>query len=119
MEGVLEGRELAWGTAPRRDDLVPAVGTAVDLGMAGSRTGSGDEVDDQQPRPEQEAAYLWRASCRRLWGLVQGALEACTALHYWTPRGPPQGRSGNRAEDEQDQVSGPNLDTHRDRRSAC
>src|SRR5271166_4372948 len=44
MEGVLEGLELVGRRAARRANLVPKVGSAVNLVTAGSGTGSGNEV---------------------------------------------------------------------------
>ncbi|HME73377.1 MAG TPA: hypothetical protein VKM54_26470 [Myxococcota bacterium] len=65
MEGQLVGRELAGRSAVRRADLVHTLGMAVGLVMAGSWTGSGNEVSEQQLRPEDEAAHLCERRGRR------------------------------------------------------
>jgi hypothetical protein len=49
------------------------------LVMAGSWTGSGNELGEQQLRPEDEAAQLCERRGRRAASLVPGTLEACTA----------------------------------------
>ena len=90
MEGVVEGRELVWRRAARRDDLVPTDGAAVRLITASSWTGSSNDLGEQPLRPENEAAHLREHLVDGLSGLVQGTLEACTAAL----RGSSQGRSG-------------------------
>ncbi len=79
IESVLEGRELAWRRAARKPDPVPTDGAAVGLVMAGSCTGSGNELGGQQPRPEDEALHLCERPSRRAASLVRGTLEARTA----------------------------------------
>ena len=66
---------------------MPTVGAAVGLVMAGSWTGSGNEVGGRQPRPEDEAAHLCEHPARRAASLVRGTLEARTAALSRTPRG--------------------------------
>ena len=79
MEGVLEGRELAWRRAARGADLVPTIGAAVGLVMAGSWTGSGNEVGGRRPRPEDEATQPCERLADGLRGLARAVLEPRSA----------------------------------------
>jgi len=118
MEGVVAGQKLALRRAARRADLVPTVGKAVRLVMAGSWTGSGNELGERHARREDETAHLCRRPARREASLIPGNLEARTTA----VRGPCEGRlrvaREARTEDGHGPVSGLNLDTHRDRRPA-
>jgi|SRR5271157_1895889 len=52
------------------------VGAAAGLVMAGSWTGSGNEVGGPQPLPEDEATPLCRRPTRRAASLVRGTFES-------------------------------------------
>jgi hypothetical protein len=57
--GLLEARELVGRRATRKADLVPTVGAAVRLIVAGSGTGAGTDVREQQPRREDTTVHLF------------------------------------------------------------
>jgi hypothetical protein len=77
--GLLEGTELVGRRAARKADLVPAVGAAVRLIVAGSGTGSGTDVSEQQPRREDTTVHLFQLPSRRAASVVRGTLEARAA----------------------------------------
>jgi hypothetical protein len=54
---------------------VHTVGMTVGLVMAGSWTGPGNEVGEQQPRPGDEAVHGFERLADGLRGLVRGTLE--------------------------------------------
>ena len=81
-------------SALRRADLVPTVGAVVGLVMAGSWTASGNELDEQQLRPEDETVHLCERPANRQRGLVRGTLEAAPR-RFAHPARASQGRSGS------------------------
>jgi hypothetical protein len=90
MEGVLEGWRLACWRAARRADLVCPVGAAAGLGVAGSWTGSGQDVEEQQQRREDDAAHLCERRARRAADWVQGTIERAPRRYARPARGHPR-----------------------------
>ena len=78
MEGQVVGRELTWPRAERWAALVPTVGAAVSLFMAGLWTGSGNEVGEKQSRPEDEAAHTCQPTANEQRAWCRTPLEART-----------------------------------------
>src|SRR5271157_561486 len=107
MEGQVVGRELTRRRAARRADLVPTIGAAVGLVMAGSWTSSGNEVGGQQPRREDETAHPCEHRAGRAASLVRGTLEHAPGRIADPARAVSRVAREARAEDEQGLVSGP------------
>jgi len=75
IDSVLEARELTRQRAACRADLVPTVGAAVGLVMAGSWTASGNKVREPQARGEDAAMTSASVLQDEQRGLMPGILE--------------------------------------------